>query len=44
MRDWFNEEKNKYLNTYTKPDSTNMLRITDFENEANLKKEIKYDI
>ena len=44
IRDWSNDEKNKYIDTYTKPDSSNILRVTDFVKENSLKKEMKNNI
>ena len=44
MREWSNDEKNKYIDTYTKPDSNTILQVTDFEKENNLKKKLKNDI
>ena len=29
INDWNDEEKNNYLNTYTKPDSNTILQVTD---------------
>ena len=44
MKDWSNKEKHNYINTYTKPDSSNLLKVTDFEKEVYLKKEMKNNI
>ena len=42
-KDWSDEEKNNYINTYTKPDSSRMPG-TDIEKEVSLKKEMKNNI
>ena len=44
MEDWSDKEKNNYITTYTTPDPSNILKVTDFTKEVNLKKEIKNDI
>ena len=31
MGNWSNDEKNKYIDTYTKPDLNNILQVTNFE-------------
>ena len=44
MKDWSDEEKNNYINSYTKPDSSRMPGSSDLENEVKLKKEMKNNI
>ena len=40
LLNWSNEEKNNYINTYTYPDKDHALRLSDFETEVQLKKEM----
>ena len=44
MNDWSDDKTNKYIDTYTKSDSNNILQVTDFEQENSLKKEMKNQI
>ena len=44
MKDWSDDKTNKYIDTYTKSDSNNLLQVTDFEEENSLKKEMKNQI
>ena len=41
ISDWNDEDKNNYINTYTKPDSNNILQVTDLEQEVSLRKEMR---
>ena len=36
MIDWSNKEINNYMNIYTTPDSSNMLKVTDLEKVVSL--------
>ena len=44
ISDWNNEEKNNYINTYTKRDSNTILQVTDLEKEVSLMKEMRNNI
>ena len=44
MNEWSDEEKNNYINTYTKPDSSKMPIITDLQKKVSLRKEMKNNI
>ena len=44
ISDWNDEEKNNYINTYTKPDSNSILQVTDLEKEVSLRKEMRNNI
>ena len=44
ISDWNDDQKNNYINTYTKPDSNSILQVTDLEKKVSLMKEMRNNI